>query len=491
MADKMWDILRFLKPSPEEELRDAANNQKKMEMDSQLVEAIRAVEGEIDRAEALEEQEPGQPAELIEREETPAVPDEVIETPVAEPEPESAPQEQPRPEPITEELSVAQEEPSPISETEMLLGPLEEKESAPPPAAPKRGKREKKEKQEKPEKPEPKEPTEQLTEQPTEQEKPEQEKPIEAVGATGKEKEIPADIERSLESLMRQEPAPVEDVAPESGRQLLDIPVDEIVPNPYQPRLLMVEEDISELAQSIREVGILQPVLVRRAASGYELIAGERRLRAAKEIGLATIPALVTDVDPMDQQLMALVENLQRKNLSAVEEGKCLQDILARTKWNQTDLAKRLGRSQAAVANKIRLLKLDPTVQQWVMEGKLGERQARTLLGFTADEQIELGNRAIRDELSVKELDALALVLQDRNPPTRKKAPKEKSVSHQEPEDREILQDIASLVNKHRAKGLEAQWKVREFAGETLVIEITVDMKGNLVAEGEGDVAGA
>lgn len=467
MADKMWDILKFLKPSPEEELRDAANNKKKMELDSQLVEAIETVEKEIERAEALEEET--ETAEMSEpevpehpEEEAASEEEEVIPAAeaVAEEEPLlTAPEEETDAEPIAADDASVLDAPNAITAEEELVE--QQPASAEQPVLPSVSEEEEKSSMSE---------TEML------------------LGPT--EEEIPAAVQRSLESLMRQEATPIADAAPELGRQLLEIDVTEIVPNPYQPRLVMEEEDISELAQSIREVGILQPILVKRLEKGYELIAGERRLRATKEAGLATIPALVTEVDPLAQQLMALVENLQRKNLSAVEEGKCLQDILARTKWNQTDLAKRLGRSQAAVANKIRLLKLEPAVQQWVMEGKLGERQARTLLGFTAEEQIELGNRAIKEDLSVKELEALALVLQDRNPSVRKKTPKEKSPSGKELENREILQDIAALVNKHRSKGIEANWKVRELAGETLVIEIVVDMRGNLISEGESRADG-
>ena len=467
MADKMWDILKFLKPSPEEELRDAANNKKKMELDSQLVEAIETVEKEIERAEALEEET--ETAEMSEpevpehpEEEAASEEEEVIPAAeaVAEEEPLlTAPEEETDAEPIAADDASVLDAPNAITAEEELVE--QQPASAEQPVLPSVSEEEEKSSMSE---------TEML------------------LGPT--EEEIPAAVQRSLESQMRQEATPIADAAPELGRQLLEIDVTEIVPNPYQPRLVMEEEDISELAQSIREVGILQPILVKRLEKGYELIAGERRLRATKEAGLATIPALVTEVDPLAQQLMALVENLQRKNLSAVEEGKCLQDILARTKWNQTDLAKRLGRSQAAVANKIRLLKLEPAVQQWVMEGKLGERQARTLLGFTAEEQIELGNRAIKEDLSVKELEALALVLQDRNPSVRKKTPKEKSPSGKELENREILQDIAALVNKHRSKGIEANWKVRELAGETLVIEIVVDMRGNLISEGESRADG-
>lgn len=259
------------------------------------------------------------------------------------------------------------------------------------------------------------------------------------------------------------------------GRQLKEIPLSEIIPNPYQPRLIMVEEDITELAESIREVGVLQPILVRRADVGYELIAGERRFRAAKEVGLATIPALIADVDPLEQQLIALVENLQRKNLSAVEEGRCLQDILSKTQWSQTELAKRLGRSQAAVANKIRLLKLDSVVQQWVMEGKLGERQARTLLSFDPEEQKELGFQAIEQELSVKALEAVAAAkLAQKSHPEKKtsgRLSKKKTASN-----RDLIQDVADLVSQHRDKGTVAEWKVCEMTENTVLIEIRIDL---------------
>ena len=259
------------------------------------------------------------------------------------------------------------------------------------------------------------------------------------------------------------------------GRQLKEIPLDEIIPNPYQPRLIMVEEDITELAESIREVGVLQPILVRRAEIGYELIAGERRFRAAKEVGLTTIPALIADVDPLEQQLIALVENLQRKNLSAVEEGRCLQDILSKTHWSQTELAKRLGRSQAAVANKIRLLKLDSVVQQWVMEGKLGERQARTLLSFDPEEQKELGFQAIEQELSVKALEAIAAAkLAQKSHPEKKtsgRASKKKTAPN-----RDLIQDVAELVSQHRDKGTVAEWKVCEMTEKSVLIEIRIDL---------------
>ena len=125
---------------------------------------------------------------------------------------------------------------------------------------------------------------------------------------------------------------------------------------------------------------MLQPILVKKTDAGYELVAGERRLRASQRAGLSEIPALLVDAEPVTQQILALVENIQRKNLSAIEEAFCLNDILSKTGWSQTELSRRMGRSQASIANKLRLLRLDSAVQDLIIAGKLGERQARSLL---------------------------------------------------------------------------------------------------------------
>ncbi len=257
------------------------------------------------------------------------------------------------------------------------------------------------------------------------------------------------------------------------------VSVDLISPNPYQPRQMMDEEEIKELAESIRQVGILQPILIRPVGDRYELVAGERRLRAAKEAGLATVPALIVDVDPQAQQLLALVENLQRKNLSAVEEARCLQDLLERTGLSQAELAKRLGRSQAAVANKIRLLRLDPEVQELVVSGRLGERHARSLLAVPPERQRELAYRVIDEDLNVRDLERIVSIESGGEKPQRKRAS-----SRSEDESRpvtgpagELLRELGALVNKHRNKGLAAQWQVKEMAQSVLVVEIVVDMK--------------
>ena len=284
-------------------------------------------------------------------------------------------------------------------------------------------------------------------------------------------------------------PSPAPEESSPSGR-MRDIPVGAVRPNPYQPRLHLDEEEIRELAESIREVGVLQPLLVRPLEDGYELVAGERRLRAAKEAGLSTVPALIMEVDPFAQQLLALVENLQRRNLSSIEEGKCLEDLISRTGWSQTELARRLGRSQAAVANKIRLLKLDEEVQELVVSGRLGERQARALLPLPLPQQRALAYRAMEEDLTVRDLERLVDREREERPVSgrgRRAKPSGLPANLGGPEGPtgELLQDLAALVNKHRARGIPAQWKVRELAQNALVVEIIVDLKAHGASKGE------
>ncbi len=262
-----------------------------------------------------------------------------------------------------------------------------------------------------------------------------------------------------------------------TGEKLLEIPLSQIMPNPFQPRKLMGEEEILELSESIKELGVLQPILVRRTENGYELIAGERRFKAAQKAGLGKIPAMVMETDPVHQQIIALVENIQRKNLSAIEEARCLQDILAKTGWSQTELAKRMGRSQAAIANKIRLLKLDGSVQDLVIAGKLGERQARSLLGLSLQEQGELAQKAIAEDLSARTLETLSETWQNKAGSGKRVPKKEKSVS--DGPAGELLHDLAALINKHRDHGVPAQWKVKQMDQSSLIVEISVDLNRN------------
>jgi ParB family chromosome partitioning protein len=276
-------------------------------------------------------------------------------------------------------------------------------------------------------------------------------------------------------------PEPDEAAGPEGGR-LLEIAISSVRPNPFQPRKVMGDTELRELSQSIKEFGVLQPILVKSVPGGYELIAGERRLRAASLAGLSEIPAMVVETEPVTQQIIALVENIQRKNLSAIEEAVCLNDILSKTGWSQTELSSRMGRSQASIANKLRLLRLDASVQELVISGKLGERQARSLLSLSTEEQRQLAQRAIDEELSARALEQLV-----ENWNNRERAPRSKARKNSPDGPAcELLGDIASIVNRHKGRGISAQWKVKQMNQDSMVVEITVDLTGG----GAGETGG-
>ena len=162
--------------------------------------------------------------------------------------------------------------------------------------------------------------------------------------------------------------------------RLVKLPVSRILPNPSQPRKVFREEELQALAQSIQENGLLQPVTVRRENGAYYLIAGERRLRACKLAGIKEIPALVADCAPEDSAVLALLENIQRKDLHMFEQANALVNLMREWRITQEEAAKRLGISQSYLANKLRLLKLSPEEQNEILQYKLTERHARALL---------------------------------------------------------------------------------------------------------------
>ena len=165
------------------------------------------------------------------------------------------------------------------------------------------------------------------------------------------------------------------------------IPINDIRPNPQQPRRSFDEEGLAELAASIRSCGILQPLTVRRAGDGYELVAGERRLRAARIAGLREVPCLVAQVGEEDSALLALMENLQRRDLDCWEEAQAIARLISRYGLSQEEAARRLGRAQPTVANKLRLLRLEEPVAEALHHYGLTERHARALLRLEDPEQ--------------------------------------------------------------------------------------------------------
>jgi ParB family chromosome partitioning protein len=188
---------------------------------------------------------------------------------------------------------------------------------------------------------------------------------------------------------------------------LIEIPLTEIVPNRRQPRTAFDEESLSALTASIREVGVLQPVLVRPAGDGtYELITGERRWRAAKRAGLPVIPALVREADEATSLEQALVENLQRDDLNPLEEAAAYQQLIEELGLTHEQVAARVAKSRAAITNTLRLFQLPPAIQRLVAEGRLAAGHARALLG-TPDRAFQetLARRAVAEGLSVREVE--------------------------------------------------------------------------------------
>jgi ParB family chromosome partitioning protein len=184
---------------------------------------------------------------------------------------------------------------------------------------------------------------------------------------------------------------------------LEEVLVADVRPNPFQPRAHFDEEAMAALAESIREVGVLQPILIRPVEGGYELVAGERRWRAARRVGLQTLPAMVRDTDDASALEHALVENLHRSDLNVLEEAAAYQQLIEDFQLTHEEVAARVGRSRAAVSNTLRLLQLPPTVQRFVRDGSLSMGHARALLG-TPDRafQEQLARRAASDDLTVR-----------------------------------------------------------------------------------------
>ena len=203
--------------------------------------------------------------------------------------------------------------------------------------------------------------------------------------------------------------------------QIVEINLSELRANPYQPRKNFDEEALNELASSIKEHGVFQPIIVKKSIKGYEIIAGERRFRASKLAGVQTIPAIVKDFSDEEMMQIALLENLQRENLTSIEEAKAYKSIIESMNITQDELAKKVGKSRSHVTNILGLLKLPASVQDMVLYNKLSMGHARVLSKLDDPKTIEdLAQRVITEDLSVRKLESLVYDNEEKEVKTKK-----------------------------------------------------------------------
>ncbi|MFS0646534.1 ParB/RepB/Spo0J family partition protein [Siminovitchia sp. 179-K 8D1 HS] len=231
-----------------------------------------------------------------------------------------------------------------------------------------------------------------------------------------------------------------------------EISISEIKPNPYQPRKLFSPEAIDELKESIKQHGILQPVILRKSGKGYEIVAGERRFRAAKAARMTTIPAVIREFNDEQMMELAVLENLQREDLTPIEEARAYQMLMTNLNVTQEELAKRLGKSRPHIANHVRLLALPSKVQDYITEGKLSMGHGRTLLGLKRKEQMKpIAEKTIKEGLNVRQLEKLIQDINENVPRETKKTTPKKDVFIREQENR-LRQKFGTTVTIKQSK---------------------------------------
>lgn len=251
------------------------------------------------------------------------------------------------------------------------------------------------------------------------------------------------------------------------------VSVDLILPNVYQPRKHFDEESLEELAQSINTYGIIQPLSIRKLGEDrYELVAGERRLRAAKKAGLTEVPAIIVDITDRESAAIALLENLQRENLSFLEEAEAYYNLIKDHSYTQEKLAELIGKKQSTIANKIRLLKLETAIRNILLENNLTERHARALLKLpTCDLQKKVLNIIIKKSLNVKKTEELiekelSKIIKDKNSTGRKRI---KGIFS----PKVYINTVKQVFDKY---GLSAEYKSKDL-DDKIEITITIPKK--------------
>lgn len=257
---------------------------------------------------------------------------------------------------------------------------------------------------------------------------------------------------RGLSALIPDEPKQDSDLDKEEGK-IIDIKLSKIKPNKNQPREKFNLDTIEELSRSIDKVGLIQPIVVKKSNSGYEIIAGERRFRAVKNLGVDTIPAIIREDDKKSAEI-ALIENIQRENLNPIEEAYAYENIIKKHEITQEQLSNIIGKSRSYIANLMRLLKLSDKIQDMMKEGLLSSGHARALLSISEKEvQYDIAKTILEEKLSVRETEKLVSKYKNKN------KTKNKNKVRKDPMIAEIEEDLRKVfgtkvnINKGRKKG--------------------------------------
>lgn len=263
---------------------------------------------------------------------------------------------------------------------------------------------------------------------------------------------------------------------PHRGEEIQQVPVNAIISNRFQPRKIFSQDSIQELAETIRDHGLLQPIILREyETQKFEIIAGERRFKAVESLNWEKIPAIVRKMTDSESASMAVIENLQREGLTAIEEAQAYKRLMELNSLTQGQLGQAIGKSQSFVANKLRLLKLEPQVQQAILQRQLTERHGRAVVSLPAKRQVEILEAIMKDELSVKETEQL--VQKGDQPQKQTKKPKVKTKGTAR-NTKLAVNTIKKSVKMIKDSGIKVKTTEEDVDGvHRITIEIPIDEK--------------
>ena len=301
--------------------------------------------------------------------------------------------------------------------------------------------------------------------------------PLTKLFGFGQIKEEPKE-EVKVDAESATEPEATREAEPKQ-QEVRSVLIESIQANRFQPRKTFHDESLEELAASIREFGVLQPLLVRPLEEGFELVAGERRLRASKLAGLAEVPVISREIGDKEVAEMAMIENLQREDLHFLEEAEGFQQLIVQFGFTQEELAKRVGKSQSTLANKLRLLKLEPQVRQRLQEERLSERHARALLKLESpEEQEEVLAAVCAEQLNVRQTEELIACRQQSPEQGNEKSKKKerKRLTGVIRDVRIFLNTIQQVADTMKQNGLAVQMQQRQ-EEDDIIMELRIPKK--------------